>query len=90
MDKEPFSWSKFLGGLFSPLQAAKSLVIGFQITCWALLIMCIVFTGFWLKSKINKPKTVTAPVSISGMSGGNIHNSNDTINKKYGLLNLFG
>lgn len=85
-DKEAFSWKKFLSGLVSPLNFAKSFVAMVQIALILIVIMCVVFTGFWLKGKLNKPKTITAPVSITGMSGGTVHNSNDTDTKKFGII----
>lgn len=86
VDKEPFDWSKFWTGMFSPLNFAKSFVAMIQIAIILIIMMCVVFTGFWLKSKINKPKTITAPVNISGMTGGSVHNSNDTDTKKFGII----
>lgn len=89
MTDEKFSWFKLFSGLVNPLNFAKSFVFMVQMALIIMLIMCVTFTGFWLKGKLSKPKPMAGPISISGMTGGCIHNSTDEIKKKWGLINLW-
>lgn len=88
MNGESFSWGKFFKGLFNPLNLAKSAVFGAHITLILIFVFCLVFTALWLKNKLSRPKPPQT-ITISGMTGGAVHNSTDEVKKKYGLLNIF-
>lgn len=83
-----FSWQKFFSGLFNPLNLAKAAVFGAHLTLILLFVFCVVFTGLWLKKKLNKPKNPPQPITITTESGP-VHNSQDEIRKKFGLINLW-
>lgn len=86
---DKFSWSKFFSGIINPLNFAKSFVFLIQGSLIILLILCVLFTGVWLKNKFFKAPKTPSPINISGMSGGCIHNSTDDVKKKWGLINLW-
>lgn len=87
--EEPFSYKKFLSGLVSPLNFAKSFVFLCQASLILILILCVLFTSLWLKNKFFKKKTQSGTVTVTNMSGGCIHNSTDEFKKKFGLINLW-
>lgn len=83
-----FSWGKFFSGLFNPLNLAKSAVFGAHLTLILIFAFSVIFTGLWLKNKLVKPKREPQPVNITTESGP-VHNSQDEIKKKFGLINLW-
>lgn len=87
-DNERFDWPKFFSGFVNPLNFAKAIVMLFQGGLFILIILAFVFSGFWLKSRFFKPARSAAPVSIGCITGGEVHNSNDEVKKKYGI-NIF-
>lgn len=90
MDNEPFQWKKFFLGFVNPLNFAKSIVMLFQGGLFILIVLAFVFSGFWLKGKFfgDNPRRQVNPVSIGCITGGEVHNSNDEVKKKYGI-NIF-
>lgn len=85
---EPFSWSKFFTGLFDPTAYFKTLAIVVRIALIALVIFGVALVAFKIKGMFFKVKP-QAQFTVTGTAGGQIHNSNDEIKKKWGLINLW-
>lgn len=86
--EEAFSWKKFLSGLISPLNFAKSFVSMVQICIIVLTIAAVVFAGYfvWQKAK-PKQKAPTPPVTVESNTG-TIHSSTDDNRRKLCFLSL--
>ena len=89
-DPQGFTWGKFFSGLVNPLNFAKSFVFLLQGALIVLVAFCLVFTILKMKNIFFKPAKPAATFTVSGeTTGGQIHNSNDDVKKKYGLINLW-
>lgn len=84
---ERFSWGKMFSGFFNPLNIPKALALGFHMILIIVVLSSLVIAGIWIKSKL-KRKPVAQPVTITTTSGA-VHNSQDDIKKKIGLINLW-
>jgi len=90
MSDGQFEWGKFLYGFINPINGAKAIIQVF----WICLIVFIVGASaiglLSLKRKwMDKKTPVNPPITISGQTGGEVHNSQDDVKKKIGLINLF-
>lgn len=84
-----FEWGRFFGGLFNPLNFAKSFVFLLQAALIVLVVFALVFTVLKMKNVFFKPAKPAAVFTTESTAGGQIHNSNDDVKKKYGLINLW-
>lgn len=87
-DAGPFEWKKFFSGLVSPLNFAKSFVFLIQASIITLVILAVLFLGLSLKRKLLPGKKIAAQFSTSNTCGGTVHNSNDEVKKKFGVIVL--
>lgn len=85
---EPFSWSKFFSGLVDPTAYFKTLAIVVRVALIALIFFGVALVALKVKNMFFKTKP-QAQFTVMGTAGGQIHNSNDEIKKKWGLINLW-
>lgn len=87
-DNKFFRWAAFFSGMVNPLNLAKAFVLMLHMAVIVLVISSTVFSVLWLKRKFAGKKPPVQTVSIANQTGGTVHNSNDQVTKKFGLLNF--
>jgi len=86
---EQFSWSKFFTGLVDPTAYFKSLAIVIRISLVVLIIWGVWIAGNFIQSKLSPKRTVHPSVfNVDGQMGGNVRNSADQKETKFGILNF--
>lgn len=87
-DKEAFSWAKFLGGIVSPIGYYKTVADLLRI----MVIVLILWGGYLLGVKVHSwlapKKPQAAEFTVVGQQGGEVRNSADQKQTKFGLLNF--
>jgi hypothetical protein len=86
---EPFSWSKFFGGLFDPTAYFKTLANVTRI----LIVVAICFGVYLLGAKLHsillpKKPSLTSIFNVNDQQGGNVNNSADKKEIKNALINF--
>ena len=83
--KEGFSWGKWAGGVFNPLNFAKSSAHVLQIILIILTVVLCIKAASWVKGLLF-PRA-SQPVQIENVTGGHIETQPDK-RAKFGLINF--
>jgi hypothetical protein len=85
---EPFSWSKFFGGLIDPTAYWKTFAIVIRVLLIALVIFAIYLAGVKIHSMLAPKSKQPSTFIVSDQVGGTVKNSSDQKETKFGLLNF--
>ena len=85
---EPFSWVKFFGGLVDPTAYFKTLAIVLRLAlvaviCFGVYVLCLRVHAMLAPKKPNP-----AVFTVTGQAGGQVKNSADQKETKFGILNF--
>lgn len=87
-DNKFFRWSSFFSGMVNPLNLAKAFVLMLHMAVIVIVIFSTAFSVLWIKRKLSAKKPPVQTVTIENTTGGKVHNSNDQVTKKFGILNF--
>lgn len=85
---ETFSWSKFFGGLFDPTAYFKTLANILRILLLVLICYGVYLGGAKLHSILAPKKQQPSVFNVTGQVGGEVKNSADQKETKFGILNF--
>lgn len=85
---ESFSWSKFFGGIVDPTAYFKSIAIVIRLAVIVLIIWGVWIAGTFIQSKLAPKKQQPAVFTVTDQFGGNVKNSADQKETKFGILNF--
>lgn len=85
---EPFSWIKFFGGLVDPTAYFKTLAIILRIALVAVICFGVYVLCLKLHSVFAPKKPQAATFNVNDQIGGNVKNSADQKENKFGILNF--
>ena len=85
---EQFSWSKFFGGLFDPTAYFKTLANILRILLVVIICYGVYLGGVKLHSILAPKKQNPSTFIVNDQLGGNVKNSADQKENKFGLFNF--
>lgn len=86
--KDPFSWGKFIKGVFDPKLTAKLSAFALHIGLWVLLVVVLLWGFGKVKAHFFGSKAETSPVSVSENSGTIETGADKRNNQKFGVINF--